>query len=251
MDTNPRVFRSPLTVLGAFIGIALVIAALVGAYTFYRIQLYGGSLSVTGSAKTRVTSDQVKWTMNISRQISASALKSGYDQLSGDLARVTNFFASHGIATTSLAIAPVSVDEVYDYSYKSDPSVSREKQYSLRQLITYTSNDVQGVTILAKEATDLVRDGVIFQSAGLEYSYSKLSQLRVALLADAIRDAKARAEKLAEPSGQTVGALRSASLGVVQVLAPNSIDVSDYGMYDTSSIDKDVMVTVRAAFAIR
>jgi hypothetical protein len=39
--------------------------------------------------------------------------------------------------------------------------------------------------------------------------------------------------------------------GLVQVMAPNSVEVSDYGMYDTSSIDKEIMVTVKASFEIK
>ena len=35
------------------------------------------------------------------------------------------------------------------------------------------------------------------------------------------------------------------------VMAPNSVDVSDYGQYDTSNVNKEVMVTVRASFAVR
>jgi hypothetical protein len=85
----------------------------------------------------------------------------------------------------------------------------------------------------------------------LEYSYTKLPELRVSLLSDAVKDAKARAAKLAESSGKKVDVLKSASVGVVQVLPVNSVDVSDYGTYDTSKIDKDVMVTVKAAFTLK
>ena len=249
METKQPAFRSPSAVAGAFIALGLIVAVSIGAYAFYSVQLFSGSLSVTGSATTQVTSDQVSWTMSISRQVKASALKSGYDQLADDLAAVEQFFSAHNVATTSLDVSPVSMDEVYNY--KSDATVDTEKEYTLSQRIVLSSGDIQGVTAMSKEASDIARSGVIFQTQALDYSYSKLPDLRVSLLADAIRDAKARAAKLAEPSGQTVGPLKSASLGVVQVMSPNSVDVSDYGTYDTSSIDKEIMVTVRASFAIR
>jgi len=56
---------------------------------------------------------------------------------------------------------------------------------------------------------------------------------------------------IAENDNRKVGNLRSASIGVTQVLAADSVDVSDYGTYDTSTEDKDVMVTVRAVFRIK
>jgi hypothetical protein len=33
-------------------------------------------------------------------------------------------------------------------------------------------------------------------------------------------------------------------------MAENSVEVSDYGMYDTSKINKEIMVTVKASFEI-
>jgi hypothetical protein len=78
-----------------------------------------------------------------------------------------------------------------------------------------------------------------------------LSDLRVSLLGDALKDAKARANEIARASNQNIGKLKSASSGVVQVLAPNSTDTSDYGTYDTSTINKDISVTVRATFVVR
>jgi hypothetical protein len=35
------------------------------------------------------------------------------------------------------------------------------------------------------------------------------------------------------------------------VLVPNSVDVSDYGSYDTSSIEKEIMVTVHPVFGLK
>jgi hypothetical protein len=40
-------------------------------------------------------------------------------------------------------------------------------------------------------------------------------------------------------------------MGVVQVMQVDSVDVSDYGSYDTSTINKDVMVTVKTVFGLK
>jgi hypothetical protein len=85
----------------------------------------------------------------------------------------------------------------------------------------------------------------------LEYYYSKLPELRVKLLSSAIKDAEARAKSIVESTGRKVGSIRSASSGVVQVLPVNSVEISDYGSYDTSYVDKDVMVTVKATFGLK
>ena len=81
-----------------------------------------------------------------------------------------------------------------------------------------------------------------------EYYISKLPALRVSLLGRAIADARARASEIAKSGSTAVGALKSASSGVVQVMAPNSTNVEDYGSYDTSTIQKQVMVSARVTF---
>ena len=248
MNNNQSVWRTPLAALGLALGASLILSAAIASLSIYKARSVDSTLSVTGSARTSVVSDQAKWTMSISRQVPVSNLRYGYDQLSSDLSKVNEFFAAHKIAPADLVVSPVSLDEVYDYRPGSE---NREKEYNLRQTITLSSKDVTGIAAIAKDASSLARGGVIFQTQGLEYTYSKLPELRVSLLSDAIKDAKARAAKLAEPSGQKVGVLKSASLGVVQVMAPNSVDVSDYGQYDTSNVNKEVMVTVRASFAVR
>jgi len=121
----------------------------------------------------------------------------------------------------------------------------------LIQNIEIHSTDVAKVDALSKNITALINKGIMFASMMPEYYYSKLPEARVALLADAVADAKARAEKLAEAGQKTIGALKSASSGVVQVLSPGSAAISDYGTYDTSKIEKEIMVTVKASFLIK
>ena len=44
--------------------------------------------------------------------------------------------------------------------------------------------------------------------------------------------------------------LRGVNVGVFQVSSPNSTDVSDYGVYDTTTLRKDVTAVVNVTFAL-
>jgi len=66
-----------------------------------------------------------------------------------------------------------------------------------------------------------------------------------------MKDAQNRATSISKTTGQKVGSLKSATMGVVQVTQPNSVDISDYGNYDVSTIEKEVMITVRASFSLK
>lgn len=227
------------------LGVALVVAVIVGGI-FYTTKTVGGNtLTVTGSAKMAVAADNVIWRSSISRNVGAAELKAGYAQLASDLKAVQAFLAKNGIDEKSVTISTVSLNQEYS-QYATDP-----KRYSLMQNIEINSMGVQKVTTIAKHVEDLVNQGVLFQSYGLEYYYSKLSDARVNLLTDAITDARARAASMAKSSKQSVGKLQSASSGVVQVLSQGAVDNGDYGQYDTSKIDKEISVTVRAVFKVK
>lgn len=237
-----RPFFYPAVVLT----LGLVLAGIVLAGGLAKIRATDNLLSVTGSAKMRVTSDSVKWTSSISRTVTEATLQSGYTQIAADLAKVQAFMTTAGITATELTIAPVSVQEVYDYNNSGAP-----KRYTLQQSITVDSAEIQKVTDASKNAQNLINQGVLISIFPVQYYYSGLAEARVSLLGQAIQDAKARAGEIAKSNGQRVGKLKTASSGVVQVLAPNSVEVSDYGSYDTSTIEKDVMVTVRASFLVK
>jgi hypothetical protein len=227
------------------VGFGILLATLVGSYVFYQVKSFDNTLTVTGSASKQVTSDHVKWVGSISRITKINTLKEGYADMAKDLANVQDFLKSKNISAEQIVVSPVLMDQNYDQVQGA------EKTYTLRQTIDINSSDVNGITDIAKNITPLIDKGVIFSTSSLEYTYTKLPEERVAMLADAIADAKARAAKLAESSGKKVGQIKSASSGVVQVMSANSLDVSDYGSYDTSKIDKSIMLTVKASFTLK
>jgi len=229
---------------GLILGLSLIISAGIGAFTFYNLRS-DNNITTTGSAKKSVVSDQVKWSSSITRTVKASTVKDGYTEMATDLKAVQDFLATNGVPATAIDVSPVFMNEVYEQN------PGPEKSYNLVQNITVQSDDVQKISDLAKNVSSLTGNGMLFATNSLEFYYSKLPDVRVELLASAVADAKARAEQLAIAGGKKIGALKSASSGVVQVTAPNSVDVSDYGTYDTSSINKEVMVTVKGTFEIK
>lgn len=235
----------PLVLLGVILGGSFLIAALIGAATVFRLRSLSDIVSVTGSAKMEVVADQGKWISQVSRNARASSLKAGYDQIARDTNLVQEFLKSNGVDQAQISVAPVFMMEVYNQN------VEAEKQYTLTQSIEVQSTDVQKLQNLSQRSGELISKGVIYSTNSLEFYYSKLPEARIALLSQAIDDAKARAGELAKNSGKKVGSLKSATSGVVQVQSRNSTDVSDYGSYDTSKIEKQITVTVKASFSLK
>jgi len=253
MEGNVKIkLLLPSLVLGA----SLIGSTFVAANAIYQVKALSKGISVTGSVDRTVRSDTVKWRGTFSRRVAVDGLAEGNRLIKQDLKETQNYLKDHRVADAQVTINPVSItptcggQQQYYYDGKScgpNPVVG----YTLTQSIIVESDDVDGITLAAQLATNyLLEKGIIFSSDPLEYYYGKLADLRLDMLSEATKNAKARAEQIVASTGGRLGPVQSASMGVFQVTAVNSMEVSDYGAYDTSTVEKKVTAVVRATFAL-
>lgn len=242
-----------LVMLGVVLGAALVLSSWLVVRGLSYIKTFSETqLEVTGSAERVVRSDRVKWVAAFARSTSPEAWQTGFDLMAADLDAILAVLGEHGITRDDLSIAPVTVIRNVSNCYNQGPEcVPRVTGFDFQQSLTLASEGVDEVTALAQDVRPFVDRGVAFQTQGLEYFYSRLAEARPELLADATRDAQARAVAVAGSTGATVGALQSVDSGVFQVTQVNSVDVESYGAYDTSTIEKRITAVVHARFALR
>lgn len=250
-QSTERVGRNRLLTLlfavSVFAFVALTIGALLFLYLFYHTRGPQGTVTVTGSAKERVKSDVAVWNSSFSVRTDERQLPNAFKLMKGHEETVLEAFKEYGIKDSEFSISPVSVEEQYQQNY--EPFY---KTYALVQYVFVETRDVDGIDEKVKRITQkLLEKGLVFQSRPVEYYYSKLPELRVSLLSRAMEDARARAEQIAKSAKLSLGKLLNVRSGVVQVLAPNSAEVSDYGTYDVRTLEKDVMVTVNATYKLR
>lgn len=238
--TQPLVAAATVLVLGS------LICAFVAAATAYRIKVSGDIIEVTGSAKEAVVSDAARWTIHIDTRTSTDDQQSGFDRLDTATKKIVAYLRKQGVETIETPTPNVSPNYYYP-----DKGESVMTGYTVSRSIVVQSNDVDMISELANNISPLTGSSYNVTTTGLELTFRGLPEERIKLLSGAIKDAKARAEAIAKETGRSVGALRSASGGVVQVLPQGGVDISDYGSYDTQSKNKDVMVTVRASFSIQ
>ena len=236
--------NNKLIYFGVIVGICFIIGILVFSFAFYKVRTADNSMWVTGSFKQKVNSDIAKFSAGFSRNIPVEDLKSGYSQMKSDEEVVKKFFIEAGFNEKDLLVSPVFMDAPFMYDSNA------AKEYILRQTVEIQSKEIQKLTDLSKNVQKLIDEGVIFSINSLQYYVTNLPEMRINLLADAVKDAKARAQKIAEGTGKQIGTIKTANMGVVQVLPVNSTDVSDYGTYDTSTVEKEVMVTVTVLFIL-
>ncbi len=232
------------TIFGLILGLSFFLSAVIISSTFLSVKKLDNNISVSGSAKIAVVSDSARWNGSFSRTVRFDQLKEGYSLMKQDEKKVRDFLTDNGFGD-KFEIAPVFMYEVYSNDQYAP------KEYSLSQSVEVKGNDVEAMKSLAKNVEELIKKDVFFSPAAVEYYYSQLPAVRVSLLPDAIKDAKERAKSIAESSGKKVDSVKSVNMGVVQVMSAGAIDISDYGSYDTSTINKEVMITVKATFGLK
>ena len=84
-----------------------------------------------------------------------------------------------------------------------------------------------------------------------KYIYTKVAEEKIEMLADATRDARARAERISSEGGGHLTGLHSADMGVFQITPLNRSDTSWEGMNDNTSVEKTITAVVTATFALK
>ena len=123
--------------------------------------------------------------------------------------------------------------------------------YRLSQAVEVRSGEVDRVPRLAGDSGELLQQGVAFVSEGFEFIYTKAGEAKVEMMAEATKDARARAEQIAGQGGRKIKELRSAHMGVVQINPLYSSAASWDGNNDTSALEKTITATIGATFAMK
>lgn len=229
------------------IAIALVVSTVIGGWFFVKGKRGDQTITVTGSARKRITSDLVVWKSAISYQ--APVLSDAYRSLSEAVPKVKAYLVGKGIPENQITVSAISSQTLHGRN--SDGTESSEiTGYSLRQELSVRSTEVEKIAQIAREATELINQGILIESMAPEYLYTKLGDLKIEMLAEAAKDAKVRAEQIAQSTGSSIGSVRTARMGVLQITAADSNEVSDYGMNDTTSLEKDITAVVNIGFAV-
>lgn len=237
----------------AFILVALILSAGLIISTFIVtdgiVEIKGNrSITVTGSAKQQIKSDLIEWTGSFSCQ--SQLMPEAYTKLKADSEKIKKYLKEKGISEEDMVFSSIDTNPVHEVNYNGQYT-NNIIAYRLYQRVQISSTDVDKLSRIAREATELINEGIEFQSFSPQYYYTKIADLKVSMLAEATKDAKNRAEQISQNTGSNIGALKSAKMGVFQITPLYSTEVSDYGINDTSSLDKEITAVVTCTFEMK
>jgi len=231
---------------GLFLAAGLCFASIVFTRTWTHLH-ESQVIDVTGSARKNILSDLVIWRASFA--VEDESLLTAHQNLKVDLTKVRAFLSTKGV--TEIKLLPVQIREITArVRQDNEETVAKRIGYRLIQRIEVKSTDVATTTRLGTESAALLEQGIALVSEGLEFIYTKAAEAKVEMMAEATKDARARAEQIAGQGGRKIKELRTAHMGVVQINPLYSSATSWEGNNDTSSYEKTITTTVSAIFSL-
>ena len=236
-----KLTKIQLVIFSIILGLAIVWSAKIITNS-----IINNTISTTGSAYKIVKSDS--GSINFDIIVRKANKQDAYATLQTQIPIVKTFLESKGIDNTDIK----ALHGYYSYKYdpKTGSNTNEVQYYNLTQPITISSNNVELIKNLSNELSGLITKGIDINIYSPSYQYSEIAALKISLLEDATVDAKSRATAMLKPTGNKVGKLQSVRMGVFQITAPNSNNVSNMGINDDSTIDKKVTAVANATFKI-
>ena len=241
-----RGFALPELFLGLLaIGVAVVLTAQIFAGTIHDARHVQDTISVTASAHVPISSNLVRWTLTVSSANATAAPAAR--RLRSEVLAVRAFLRSSHVPGPAIRRSVVTSEA---FTVK----LPRHRQRTVRRVsqeLLVSTNDIDVVERAAPRVGRLIERGVEVAAAPLEYLSTELTEAKLSALAKATTEARRRADILVRGLGGKLGRMRSSSLGVYQIVPRDSTEVSDYGINDTSTREKDVVAVVTASFNVK
>ncbi|MCX6896361.1 MAG: SIMPL domain-containing protein [Verrucomicrobia bacterium] len=244
MNSRPQLFGM---LAGLFLAAGLVLSAMLATTTWLKVK-NSQFITVKGSARKNVRSDLVIWRGSFG--VEADTLLAAQKNLRADRDRVESFLCAKSF--TNAVFTPIGIEELKATQKTADGlTQARIVGYRLAQTVRVESGDVDRVAQLDTDSTALVEQGVVFATQPPEFIYTKAGEAKIEMLAEATKDARARAEQIAAQGDRVIARLHNADMGVIQIAPMHSVATSWEGMNDTTSLDKTITAVVTGTFALK
>jgi len=234
------------------ISAAIVIAAIVLGNAYVKRSQAERQISVTGLSEKNFTSDLIVWEGYFSKV--RPDLKSASYELNKDKELIGGYLKKNGIEKKDIVFSAIEINEQVKRKYSASGEYMGEDftGYKLTQSIQITSRDIEKIEELSRNITELINDGVQFNSKAPRYYYTKLADLKLELVSEATEDARQRAEKIAEKSGSSIGKLVTGQMGIIQITGQNSTEEYSWGgTFNTSSREKTASITMKLVYRVK
>jgi uncharacterized protein len=234
--------RGELIGLGCLMAIGLIVGGWALGAQIKAVRLGDRYVSVRGLAERTVKSDLAIWPISYTE--TGDDLPALYSKTEADERTIVKFLGQQGIQPSEIGIGIVGVTDNQANLYGGNRKPLF--RYIVQQQITVRTARVDQVAAAARKASGLLQQGILI-SQSLTYKFNGLNSVKPDMITEATQNARSAAERFAQDSGSSVGAIRQATQGFFSILPANAGaagDSGDGGSYGGDA-DGSLMKTVR------
>ena len=213
------------TLRSVILAAGIFLAGLAVAAGVARVRSSDRYVTVKGVAEREVRADVAVWPLHV---VGAdNDLSAAHGRLTRSIAGVRAFLVKHGVDTTQVELTGFGVSDAQAQQYGGDRTPAN--RFVVRQTLLVRSADVDRVRLASQQIGELAAIGVVVSSgAGGEYGgqgggptflFTKLNELKPAMIADATARAREAGEQFARDSRSSLGGIRKANQGVFEIVA--------------------------------
>jgi hypothetical protein len=219
-------------------------------------------IAVKGVAEKEIKADRVVWTLSL-RQVN-NDFKDAHAKINADREKTITFLRRREFTDKEIVRQPTTTkierlttpsQDDEGHEYRRMQSAERFRYLVTTAVVVKTGN-VDRVRTALGATEELLKLGIILNgerednTANPRYIISSYSAIQPQLFAEATRNAFTAAQQLASAAGVSLGPIRSADQGMIQILGSDGNDES--GPYSpTSSITKKVRVVSTFEFYLQ
>lgn len=234
-----------------FLCFTALISILMITRTYKNRNTANHMINVTGLGKKDFKSDLVIWSGNF--EVRGLTLEEASLLLTKEKETVKKYLLNQKVATNQIVFSAVDIRKDFEKTYFENGNLKASilKGYVLNQTVKIESPEVDKIEEISRSITELAKEGISFYSYAPQYYYTKLSELKIEMVAAATEDARIRAEQIAENANAKIGNLQYAKMGIFQIIAQNSNeDLSWGGNFNTNSKMKTATITMKLQFGL-
>ena len=231
---------APAAIFGGLIAVGLLGAGAFIGNGVVNAQVGDRQVTVRGLAERGVTADLAILSLRFTG--AGEELTETQAKIDGDLAKVRTFLKAQGYPDDMVTIGRLEVTDTKAREYVSSENAPH---YILAQTVTVRTNDVRRVAQTERALNDLVREGVVLDFTAPTYVFTKLNEVRPAMIAEATASARTGAEQFAKDAKTSLGGISQATQGSFEILAREDVDS------ESTSLDKRVRVVATVSYRLK
>jgi hypothetical protein len=239
---------SQTTIAALIVAAGIALGGWLGGRGLAAVRAADRYVTVKGVAEQQVQADLALWPLRV--VAADNDLAAAQANVTRSLGRIRAFLARNGIDSSLAELQEIQVTDAFANAYRG-PNDSPTR-YIVRQTLIVRSPQPASVLAASRRVGELVAAGVVLSSqeygpSGPTFLFTKLNDIKPAMIASATANARAAAEQFAKDSRTSLAGIRQANQGVFVILPRDQAS----GISEESQPAKVVRVVTTVEYFLR